>query len=94
MTSSIVADTPKCPDCSVPMRLTRVLPTALPKTALPKPASSCAHATGQLSRASCLNEKAPRQAGSVTFGKEPRVENAAAYSQRSGCESHDLAKSG
>jgi hypothetical protein len=36
MTSSIVADTPKCPDCSAPMRLTRVLPAALSKGLLPE----------------------------------------------------------
>jgi hypothetical protein len=35
MKSSIVADTPKCPDCSGPMRLTRVLPTVLPKDCAP-----------------------------------------------------------
>jgi hypothetical protein len=31
MTSSIKADTLRCPDCNAPMRLTRVLPSALPK---------------------------------------------------------------
>jgi primosomal protein N' len=31
MTSSTETDTPKCPDCNAPMRLTRVLPTVLPK---------------------------------------------------------------
>ena len=36
MTSSIVTDTPKCPDCSAPMRLTRVLPTVLPKDCAPE----------------------------------------------------------
>jgi hypothetical protein len=31
MMSSSETDTPKCPNCNAPMRLTRVLPTVLPK---------------------------------------------------------------
>jgi hypothetical protein len=57
MTSSIVADTPKCPDCSAPMRLTRVLPAALPKDCSPKPASLCAPAVGQLSLAKVSDQQ-------------------------------------
>jgi hypothetical protein len=36
MTSSIATETPTCPDCSAPMRLTRLLPTALPKDCAPE----------------------------------------------------------
>jgi ribosomal protein S27AE len=36
MTSSIVTDTRWCPNCSAPMRLTRVLPTVLPKDCAPE----------------------------------------------------------
>jgi hypothetical protein len=32
MTSSTESDIPKCPDCNEKMRLTRVLPTVLPKS--------------------------------------------------------------
>jgi hypothetical protein len=36
MTSSTETDPPICPDCSAPMRLTRVLPTVLPKDYAPQ----------------------------------------------------------
>jgi hypothetical protein len=44
MTSSMITDTPKCPDCRASMRLTRVLPSVLPKDCAPETCVLCARA--------------------------------------------------